>query len=88
MTRAVLLLEHGEIVASLRMHPLAVPSALASLFFMSATVWATASLGTPVAIWKTRLGRVAIVSFGAVQVAIFAFWIARMLGSFGGPVPV
>jgi hypothetical protein len=88
MTRAVLLLWRGEVAASLRMHPLAVPSALASLLFMFATVWATANLGSPIAIWGTRFGRATIATFAAVQLAILGLWVARMLGFWGGPVPV
>jgi hypothetical protein len=88
MTRAILLLGRGDVSASLQMHPLAVPSLLASLLFMVATVWATARLGTPTALWKTSLGRAALVTFAGVQVAILGLWVARMLGGFGGSVPV
>jgi hypothetical protein len=88
MTRAILLLERGDVSASLHMHPLALPSLLASLLFMVGTVWATARLGTPVALWKTSFGRAALVTFAGVQAAILGLWLARMLGGFGGPVPV
>jgi hypothetical protein len=88
MTRAILLLGRGDVSGSLHMHPLAVPSLVSSLLFMVATVWATARFGTPVALWKTSLGRAALVTFVGVQAAIFGFWVARMLGGFGGPVLV
>jgi hypothetical protein len=88
MTRAVLLLSHGEIAASLRMHPLAVPSALASLAFMTATVWVTAKTGSPEGMWRDRLGRAAVLAFVAIEALVFALWIARMGGFLGGAVPV
>ncbi len=88
MTRAVLLLGRGEIAASMRMHPLAVPSALASLLFMFATVWVTLIDGSPASLWSTKLGRAAVVAFAAVQIAMFGLWVLRMTGDFGGPVPV
>jgi hypothetical protein len=88
MTRAILLLLRGEVAASLHMHPLAVPSGLASLLFMFATVWTTASLGTPIALWGTRFGRASVATFAAVQLAILGLWVARMLGFWGGPVQV
>jgi hypothetical protein len=88
MTRAFLLLANGELGASLRMHPLLVPNVLAAAFFMGGTVWTTARVGSPAAMWSLRVGRAAIVAFGAVQMAMLGLWAARMLGFFGGPVPV
>jgi hypothetical protein len=88
MTRAVLLLAKGQIGASLQMHPLALPSAFASLAFMAATVWVTARHGSPEAMWRDRLGRMAILVFGGVEAAVFALWVARWFGAMGGPVPV
>jgi hypothetical protein len=88
MTRAILLLERGEVVASWHMHPLAVPSLLASVAFMIATVWATARFGSPLAVWQSRAGRAGVVSFAMVQAALLVLWVARMIGWFGGPVAV
>jgi hypothetical protein len=88
LTRAALLLAQGRITASLRIHPLGVPSALASFFLMAATVWVTAKAGSPVAMWNERVGRAAILGFGTVQVAMLGLWVARMFGFLGGPVPV
>jgi len=88
MTRAVLLLGRGDVLGSLRMHPLAVPSALTSLLVMVATVWITAREGTPFAIVRRKIGQVAVAAFVAVQVAMIGVWIARMLGALGGPVSV
>jgi Protein of unknown function (DUF2752) len=88
MTRAVMLLARGDLAASVQMHALALPSLIASVLFMAATVWTTALRGHPLALWQTRLGRVACIAFGAVQAAVLGLWIARMMGAFGGPVAV
>lgn len=88
MTRAILLLERGEVVASWHMHPLAAASLVASVAFMVATVWATGRFGSPLAVWQSRAGRAVVVSFGVVQAALVVLWVARMLGGFGGPVAV
>jgi hypothetical protein len=88
MTRAMLLLASGQVAASLRMHPLAVPCAFASTFFMVATIWVTARAGTPEAAWHDKVGRAALLVFALVQVAMLALWGARMFGLFGGRAPV
>jgi len=88
MTRAALLLLHGEVGASLRMHPLAVPSAAASIALMGATVWVTAKKGSPEALWRDGIGRVTLLAFLGVEALVFALWVARWFGAFGGPVPV
>jgi hypothetical protein len=88
MTRAARLLAKGDVYGSLRMHALALPSALGTLLFMFATVWATARLGSPVDAWGTRLGRASILAFLAIEVAVVGLWIARFAGFLGGPVPV
>jgi len=88
MTRAMHLLFHGEVLASLRMHPLALPSLAASGLIMLATTWVTLERGTPTDLMRVRFGRFAAWTFLAVQAVTFAFWAARMLGAFGGPVQV
>jgi Protein of unknown function (DUF2752) len=88
MTRAVLLLMNGEVTASLRMHPLVVPSALAAVVLMAASIWVTAKTGSPAGMWRDRIGRYAIVAFLGVETMVFGLWLARMLGAMGGPVPV
>jgi hypothetical protein len=88
MTRAALLLVDGQWTASLRMHPLSLPNAIGSLFFMGATIWVTAKSGSPITMWSERVGRAAILSFGTLQLAMLGLWLARMFGFFGGPVPV
>src|SRR5215468_12039931 len=59
MTRAVHLMLHGEVLRSLHMHALALPSIVASLLVMAATTWATFRRGTPIEMLKVPLGRVA-----------------------------
>lgn len=88
MTRALRLLLAGDVGASLRMHPLAVPVLGVGLLFMAATVWSTLVLGSPVHVHETRLGRWAIGALVVVYAAALLLWIARWFGFFGGPVPV
>jgi hypothetical protein len=88
MTRAVWLLLRGDVAGSLRMHPLAVPVMAAGLGIAAASLWATWSLGSPVRLTRTRLGRAAIAIAIVVYAAAFALWTLRWVGWFGGPVPV
>ena len=88
MTRALRLLLQGEVHASLRMHPLAVPVALSCGAFMACTVWVTFKLGTPVRTLETRLGRAALGALVVVYAAAFIVWGLRWFGFLGGPVPV
>jgi hypothetical protein len=88
MTRAIRLLVDGDVAASLRMHPLALPAVVASVLVAFATVWATMTFGSPMRTHRTRLGRVAIAFGVAVYGATFAVWVLRWFGFFGGPVPV
>lgn len=88
MTRAMRLLAAGDVGASLHMHPLAVPSVVATALVMMATVGVTWTRGTPIDLMKERVGRWVAASFVLVNVAIFIFWVARMLGWFGGRVSV
>jgi Protein of unknown function (DUF2752) len=88
MTRALRLLASGRVDASLRMHPLAVPVLLAGALLMASTVSATATLGSPIRLHRTRFGRLAIVLALVVYAATLGLWGLRWLGYFGGPVPV
>jgi hypothetical protein len=88
MTRALRLLLAGDVDASLRMHPLAVPVLVVGLLFMGATVWATFVLGSPVQVHKTRVGKWTLAAMAVVYGAAFLLWGLRWFGLFGGPVPV
>jgi hypothetical protein len=88
MTRAVRLLQGGEVAASLRMHPLALPVVAAGALIALSTVWATLGAGTPLYFYRQRLGRCALVFALAVYAAAIVLWIARWFGFLGGPVPV
>lgn len=88
MTRAAHLLEAGDVVGSLRFHPLMVPVALTTAFLAVVSLWLTITTGTPFRILSSRVGRFAVVALVAVQAAGFLLWIARAFGAFGGPVPV
>jgi hypothetical protein len=88
MTRAIHLLQAGEIGASLRMNPFATPVIAVGAMLMLSTFLTTLASGSPIEFYKTRLGRVALASAAFVYAAAFVFWALRWLGFFGGPVPV
>jgi hypothetical protein len=88
MTRAIHLMQHGEIAASLRMQPLALPALVVGGLLMASTVWTTLALGSPFVIHKSRFGRVAIACAAVVYTLAFVLWGLRWFGWFGGPVPV
>ena len=88
MTRAILLLADGRVEESLRMHALAVPVLLMGVLFMLSTVWTTLTIGTPLTLYRGRLGRVTLAGMVIVYGAAFALWGARCFGLFGGPVAV
>jgi Protein of unknown function (DUF2752) len=88
MTRAVRLLLDGQVTASLRLHPLAVPVLLVGTLFMGATVWTTLAEGSPLHIHETRLGKATLVAMVVVYGAALVLWVLRWFGLFGGPVPV
>ena len=88
MTRAIDMLLQGEVAASLRMHPLAVPTALLQLAFAVVTVLVTLRHGTPFMLWKTRAGRISVYAAIAVLALDVVLWLARFAGLAHGPVPV
>lgn len=87
MTRAALLLLHGDWRASLHMHPLTVPLIAAFGVFAASTVWTTATYGYPL-VHKSAVGRGSIAALVVVYVASIVLWGLRWFGFFGGPVPV
>ena len=88
MTRALRLLAAGRVDASLRMHPLAVPVLVAGALLLTSTVWATATLGSPIRVHRSLFGRIALALALVAYGAALALWLLRGLGYFGGPVPV
>jgi hypothetical protein len=88
MTRALRLLADGNLHASLRMHPLALPVLVALATLVTATVWATMQAGSPVRMHRTRFGRAALGLAAIVYGAALMVWVARWFGWFGGPVPI
>jgi hypothetical protein len=88
MTRAIDLMRGGDLVASLRMHPFAVPVIVVSMLFAAVTVWLTLRDGTPFRLWESRLGRASVWAMLAVHGGSLLLWALRWLGLFGGPVPV
>jgi hypothetical protein len=88
MTRAIHLLQTGDVAGSLRMHPLALPVLVAVGLVALSTAWTTVDTGSPIPFYRSRLGRAALVLAIAVYAAALLLWIARWFGFFGGPVPV
>jgi hypothetical protein len=88
MTRAISMMRQGDLAGSLRMNAMAAPHAASMLVLIVASVWATAQEGTPTAMWRSRMGRGAILALAGVELATLALWAARMLGCFGGPPPI
>jgi hypothetical protein len=89
LTRATLLLLHGDVARALALHPLVIPLAPIYLGALGALLLElvrgpTATVRTLPWVarrWVSILG-------GAVLLASVALWGARFLGYFGGPVPV
>jgi hypothetical protein len=88
MSRALALLAHGEVGASLAMHPVALPTLLAQLAFAVATIAVTLDRGSPFALLQVRYGRAAVGALVVVFALVLILWFARMLGAAGGPVPI
>jgi hypothetical protein len=88
LTRACRALLRGDWAASFAMHPLALPILTATGAVAVASVLATYTRGTPLAVVDSRAGRATLYGFAAVQLASVALWALRLCGLFGGPVPV
>ena len=88
MTRAIQLLAHGDVSASLAMHPLAVPTLLVQMVFAALTVIVTLQRGTPFVLWQVRAARVTVAVAAIVCGLDLLLWIARFCGAAHGPVPV
>jgi Protein of unknown function (DUF2752) len=88
LTRAVRLLAHGDVAASLHMHALALPQLLASAVVMLATTWAAYRNGTPTDMLAFPIGRFAARAFLAAQALLFLYYLTRAFGAFGGLPPV
>jgi hypothetical protein len=88
VTRALGLALEGRVGASLRMHPLAMPAAVAVAFVVVATVRAAWIEGTPSGAFGSPAARASLRVAGVVYAAMVAIWIARAFGALGGPVSV
>jgi hypothetical protein len=88
MSRAVHLLAHGEVAASIAMNPLAAPIAAAALSVAAATVLCTLERGTPAALLESRFARASVVAFVVLEALSVLLWALRFAGLFGGPVSV
>jgi hypothetical protein len=88
MTRAIELLVHGDVSASLAMHPLAVPTLLVQLVFAALTIIVTWQRGTPFVLWQVRAARITVYAAAIVLGLDLVLWIVRFCGVGHGPVPV
>jgi Protein of unknown function (DUF2752) len=88
LTRATLLLLHGDVAGSLRMHPMFVPIIACWGAIALATLVATWRDGAPWHFHRSKLGRFAVVATGVAYVALVGLWFLREEGLFGGRVPV
>ena len=88
MTRAIDLLFHGDVAASLAMHPLAVPTLLVQVAFAIVTVLVSFRDGSPFGLWKSRMGRLSVYAAALVLGLDLVLWLARFGGLMHGPVPV
>ena len=88
MTRATLALLSGDVARAIGFHPLVF---VIAPFYLAVVVGAAVSYvrgprlgGSP----RWVLGRPISIAAGIAVAALFAVWIARFAGAFGGPVPV
>lgn len=88
LTRATLLFLHGDVRASLAMHPLALPMIACWLAVAVATIRTTWTTGAPWFFFRARFGRAAAVATMVAYVALVALWVMREEGFFGGRVAV
>lgn len=88
LTRATLLMLHGEVRASLAMHPLAVPIIVCWGLFAFATLRSTWRQGVPWFFYRERFGRGVAIATSVAYVALIVLWALREYGMFGGRVPV
>ena len=88
MTRALDLVLHGELGASLAMHPLALPTLLVQVVFAFLTVLVTWRRGTPFVAWQDRRVRITVYVAAIIAGLDLVLWIARFYGVPNGPVPV
>jgi hypothetical protein len=88
MTRAIRLLQAGDFVGSVRMHPLAAPVLVAGGLALLSMVRTTLTTGSPLEFYKRPAGRAAMVLLAVTYAAAIGLWGLRWLGLFGGPVPV
>jgi hypothetical protein len=88
MTRAIQLLQHGEVRASLDIHPFALLALAGNLGFVLTTIWMALRMGNPFYFWKSKLA-VTVLAFMATSFLLsLVLFFARELGAMGGRVPV
>jgi hypothetical protein len=83
MTRAVRLALHGDLAGATRVHPLVWLAVPVVALFLGVELTGYARTGTWGASRRMRFSNVLMVGTAAL---LFALWIARFAGMFGGPV--
>jgi hypothetical protein len=83
ITRAVRLALHGDLAGATRLHPLMWLAVPVVMLFLSVELVGYARTGAWGASRRMRFSSVLMVGTAAL---LFALWIARFAGMFGGPV--
>jgi len=86
--RALGLFLRGDLVSSFRVHPLALPFAIATALVAEASLRAALLERTPRAIVARPYGQRALGFYVGVAGCMLLLWALRELGAFGGPVLV
>lgn len=87
-TRAVLALLHGDVAAALRFNPFGPFAALLLALFGCHALASLFVHGDLRDFGRGAAGRVLVRLGVAVALLQTSFWLARLFGAFGGPVPV
>ncbi len=88
LTRATMMMLHGDVRESLAMHPLAIPMIACWLAIAIATIASTWRDGVPWKFFEHRFGKFAVTATALAYVALIALWALREAGMFGGRVPI
>ena|GEM_PF-2434196 len=86
--RALGLFVGGRAVASFRLHPLALPFAIATALVCEAALRAALLEGSPRAMTARPYGERALGFYVAVAACMLLLWLVREVGAMGGPVLV
>ncbi|MEI9952837.1 MAG: DUF2752 domain-containing protein [Pseudomonadota bacterium] len=86
--RALLLLAHGRIAASLALQPLALPALLSFYFVATGAIGSVLGGRTPGDLLGQTRARLALASATLVFVLLLVIWAARAAGYLGGAIAI